>query len=108
MKLADALGMTGNDIVAVVGGGGKTAAMFRLAREMVEKGGSAITTTTTRIFGAQIALAPAHVLAADATRERVLADLAVHRHVLVIGATDAESGKAEGVSLDLFRRLRTW
>jgi probable selenium-dependent hydroxylase accessory protein YqeC len=82
--------------------------MFRLAREVVDNGGSAITTTTTRIFGAQIALAPAHVPAADLTRERVSAALAVHRHVLVIGATDAGSGKAEGVSLDLFRRLRAW
>ena len=108
MKLGDALGMTGDDVVAMVGGGGKTTAMFRLAREMVDKGGSAITTTTTRIFGAQIALAPAHVLAADATRERVLAALAAHRHVLVIGETDPGTGKADGVSLDLFRRLRAW
>jgi molybdenum cofactor cytidylyltransferase len=108
VKLADALGMTGDDIVAMVGGGGKTTAMFCLAREMVDKGGSAITTTTTRIFGAQIALAPAHVLAADATRERVQAALAAHRHVLVIGATDPSTGKADGVSLDLFRRLRAW
>ena len=108
MTLADALRMAADEIVALVGGGGKTTAMFRLAREVVDRGGRAITTTTTRIFGAQIALAPAHVPAADATRERVAAALAAHRHVLVIGATDAGSGKAEGVSLDLFRRLRAW
>jgi len=108
VKLAEALDLTGDDVVAVVGGGGKSTAMFRLAREMVERGGRAITTTTTRIFGAQIALAPAHVLAADATRERVVAALAAHRHVLVIGATNPETGKAEGVSLDLFQRLRVW
>lgn len=100
--------MTADEVVALVGGGGKTTAMFRLAREVVDNGGSVITTTTTRIFGAQIALAPAHVPAADLTRERVSAALAVHRHVLVIGVTDAGSGKAEGVSLDLFRRLRAW
>jgi probable selenium-dependent hydroxylase accessory protein YqeC len=108
MKLTDALQMTADEVVALVGGGGKTTAMFRLAREVVDSGGSVITTTTTRIFGAQIALAPAHVPAAAATRERVSAALAVHRHVLVIGATDAASGKAEGVSLDLFQRLRAW
>jgi len=108
MKLTEALPMTADEVVALVGGGGKTTAMFRLAREVVDNGGSAITTTTTRIFGAQIALAPAHVPAADLTRERVSAALAVHRHVLVIGATDSGSGKAEGVSLDLFRRLRAW
>jgi probable selenium-dependent hydroxylase accessory protein YqeC len=108
MTLADALRMTVDESVALVGGGGKTTAMFRLARETVDRGGCAITTTTTRIFGAQIALAPAHVPAASVTRERLSAELALHRHVLVIGATDADSGKAEGISLDLFRHVRAW
>jgi probable selenium-dependent hydroxylase accessory protein YqeC len=108
LRLADALDMTGDEVVALVGGGGKTTAMFRLAREMVEKGGNAITTTTTRIFAAQIALSPAHVAAADATRERVSAALAAHRQVLVIGPTNASDGKADGVSLGFFRRLRNW
>jgi probable selenium-dependent hydroxylase accessory protein YqeC len=108
VKLSDALGMTADEVVALVGGGGKSTAMFCLAREMVEKGGSAITTTTTRIFGAQIALSPAHVPAAEATRERVGDALSAHGQVLVIGATDRESGKAEGVSLGLFQQLRTW
>jgi molybdenum cofactor cytidylyltransferase len=108
LKLADALGMTGDEVVALVGGGGKTTAMFRLAREMVDKGGSAITTTTTHIFATQIALAPAHVLAADATRESVLAALTTHRHVLIIGATNQSTGRAAGPSLDLFRCLRAW
>lgn len=108
MTLADALRMTADESIALVGGGGKTTAMFRLAREAVASGGRAITTTTTRIFGAQIALAPAHVLAADATRERIAAALTAHGHVLVTGPTEAGSGKAEGVSLDLFRHLRAW
>ena len=108
MTLADALGMTAEESVALVGGGGKTTAMFRLAREAVDRGGRVITTTTTRIFGAQIALAPAHVPAAGLTRDRVAAALAAHRHVLVIGPTEAGSGKAEGIALDLFRLLRAW
>jgi molybdenum cofactor cytidylyltransferase len=108
VTLADALGVRGDDVVALVGGGGKTTAMFRLAREIVEKGGCAITTTTTHIFAAQIALAPAHVPAAEATRGRIAAVLAAHRHVLVVGDTDAGSGRAGGVSGELFRRLRDW
>jgi len=108
MRLADALRVGGDDVVALVGGGGKTTAMFRLAREAVEAGGRAITTTTTRIFGAQIALSPAHVPAARATRESVGAALDAHGQVLVIGETDPASGKAEGVSLELFRCLREW
>ena len=108
MTLAEALELRWDDVVALVGGGGKTSAMFRLARELADKGGGAITTTTTRIFGAQIALSPVHVPAAEATRERVAAALATHGQVLVIGETDAASGKAEGVPLELFHRLRAW
>ena len=108
MTLADALQIRDDEVVALVGGGGKTTAMFRLAREIVGKGGRAITTTTTRIFGTQIALSPVHILATDATRERVAAALATHGQVLVIGATEPGTGKAEGVSLDLFQRLRAW
>jgi probable selenium-dependent hydroxylase accessory protein YqeC len=73
-----------------------------------EKGEQALTTTTTRIFAAQIALAPAHVAATDATFESVWAALDTHRHLLVIGATDAATGRAGGVPLDMFGRLRAW
>jgi molybdenum cofactor cytidylyltransferase len=108
VKLTEALSITEGEVVALVGGGGKTSAMFRLAREVAENKREAITTTTTRIFAAQIALAPTHVPAAGATRERVAAALAAHRHVLVIGETNPHDGKADGVSLDLFARLRSW
>src|SRR5262245_11183083 len=108
VRLSEALRMRTDDVVALVGGGGKTTAMFRLAREIVEAGGQAITTTTTRIFAAQIALAPAHIAAAAATREGVGAALSVHGHVLVIGPSDPGTGKADGVSLNLFRSLRAW
>jgi probable selenium-dependent hydroxylase accessory protein YqeC len=106
--LADALALKRDDVVALVGGGGKTTAMFRLAREMVARGGAAITTTTTKIFAAQIALAPAHVPAAAATREAVTRALDAHGEVLVIGATNPGTGKADGVTLELFTTLRRW
>lgn len=106
--LAEALGVTTGDVVALVGGGGKSTAMFRLAREIVERGEPVLTTSTTHIFADQVALAPASVRATDATRESVLAALDAHRHVLVIGDTDPTTGRAAGVSLDLFARLRTW
>jgi molybdenum cofactor cytidylyltransferase len=106
--LAEALGVTTGDVVALVGGGGKTTAMFRLAREIVERGEPVLTTSTTHIFADQVALAPASVRATEATRERVLAALDAHRHVLVIGDTDSTTDRAAGVSADLFARLRTW
>jgi molybdenum cofactor cytidylyltransferase len=108
LTLAEALRTARDDVVALVGGGGKTTAMFRLAREIVDAGGYAVTTTTTHIFASQIALAPTHVSAADATPERIMGALAVHHHVLVIGDTDADTRRSAGVSLDLFGRLRSW
>ena len=107
LTLTEALGIDVDDVVALVGGG-KTTTMFRLAREMVEKGEHALTTTTTRIFAAQIALASACVAATDATCESLWIALGAHRQLLVIGATDAATGTVGGISLDLFGRLRTW
>ena len=108
MTLTDALNAKPDEVVAFVGGGGKTTAMFRLAREAVQRGGRAVITTTTKIFAAQIALAPAHVEAPEATPERLERVLAQHGSVLVIGATDPSTGKADGVSLELFHDLRAW
>jgi probable selenium-dependent hydroxylase accessory protein YqeC len=56
---------------------------------------------------ARIALAPAR-LRPSATRESVRTALAAHRHVLVIGPPNPATGKADGISLDLFRCLRVW
>jgi probable selenium-dependent hydroxylase accessory protein YqeC len=48
------------------------------------------------------------VPAAEATRARVAGALASHRNVLVIGPREPATGKAEGVSLELFRDLGAW
>jgi molybdenum cofactor cytidylyltransferase len=88
--LSGALSVKRDEVVALVGGGGKSAAMFRLARDLAAGGGRAVTTTTTHIFASQIALAPAHIADADATREALAAALDRHHHVLVIGPTNRE------------------
>lgn len=51
-----------SEIVAIVGGGGKTSLMFALAHALP---GRVVTTTTTRIFAAQMKLAPAVCYAND-------------------------------------------
>jgi len=107
-SLAGVLGLKRDEAVALVGGGGKSAAMFRLAREVAEGGGRAVTTTTTHIFASQIALAPAHLLDAETTRDGLLAALERIRHVLVIGPTNPETRRAAGISRERFRELRGW
>jgi molybdenum cofactor cytidylyltransferase len=105
-SLSAALGLERHETVALVGGGGKTTAMFRLAREVVDGGGCVVTTTTTHIFGGQTALAPARVLEGEATPERLAAALAAHGHVLVVGPTDPATNRAGGLSRERFRALR--
>jgi len=91
------------DVVAFVGGGGKTTAMFRLAAEIVESGGRVVTTTTTRIFAAQIQLAPVHV--------QSLVDLQTalqtSPHVLLTGEIDSVEGKAFGVTPETIQKLKS-
>lgn len=107
MKLTDSLRLRAGEVVAFVGGGGKTTAMFRLAEELVQAGQRVITTTTTRIFAAQIALAPAHfaVEFAPVDWTPILNALDQHQHVLITGQVDSESGKAFGIDPTLISSL---
>lgn len=107
MQINTALRVRAGEVIAFVGGGGKTTAMFRLAAEMVQAGQRVITTTTTRIFAAQIALAPAHIALESAPVDwtPVLAALDQHQHVLITGRVDSESGKAFGVDPALVGQL---
>ncbi|MGD2050227.1 MAG: selenium cofactor biosynthesis protein YqeC [Chloroflexota bacterium] len=100
------------EIVAIVGGGGKTSLMFSLAKTLP---GNVVTTTTTRIFSTQMKLAPAVCYAGEqgggTGRKGVelvpLTELGslltVHGHCLVVGRVEGE--KASGVSPTLPAQL---
>lgn len=98
MQLTRTFGIRDQEVVAFVGGGGKTTALFHLADELVTQGKRVVTTTTTRIFASQIQLAPQHLrletgeFDADVVQEA----LARNPHLLIIGAT-SQDGKAFGV-----------
>ena len=49
-SLRHSLNLSKGGVISLVGAGGKTALMFRLARELSKDGGHILTTTTTRIF----------------------------------------------------------
>jgi molybdenum cofactor cytidylyltransferase len=110
MNLSYALRVNSGNIIALVGGGGKTTAMFRLADELSPRL-RVLTTTSTRIFAAQIKRSPAHVTFSP-TQES-LADLlpqldaAIARYgqVLLIGQADPVSGKAFGLPPQLVDKL---
>ncbi len=48
--LKDILKLKGRGVISIIGAGGKTSLMFRLARELAESDRSVLTTTTTKIF----------------------------------------------------------
>jgi molybdenum cofactor cytidylyltransferase len=110
MNLSHALRITAGDIGAFVGGGGKTTAMFQLANELAPRL-RVLTTTTTRIFAAQIKRSPAHVTFDPAQQSAAdilpLLDAAIAKHgqVLLIGQADAASGKAFGLPPEIIDAL---
>lgn len=98
-NLAAALGIGQTpELVAMVGGGGKTSLLFALGRMLP---GRVVMTTTTRIFAAQMKLATAVCLAADLSS--LTQKLDTHGRVLVVGEVAGE--KAFGVPPDLPARL---
>jgi molybdenum cofactor cytidylyltransferase len=99
------------EIVAFVGAGGKTTAMFRLADELAAAGRRVVTTTTTRLFAAQTALAPHRIIYQDEPVEqftaRLTGQLARQPHILVHGPLDAETDKVVGLSPHIVDAIAT-
>jgi molybdenum cofactor cytidylyltransferase len=95
------------NIVTIVGGGGKTTLMFRLAEELAGSGRHVVTTMTTRIFASQMQRAPAFLVLHD---EQTLLDqlppaLDKYRHVLVAGNVRVEIDKVAGIPPALAGRI---
>jgi len=82
-SLAKALDLRPGDVVSIVGGGGKTSLMFRLAHELAADGRSVITTTTTRIIPPAPEESECLVLEDDEDRliTRAREALKVYRHI---------------------------
>ena len=98
MQLTHAFSIKHKDVVSLVGAGGKTTTMFRLAEELVAQNKRVVTTTTTRLLRAQTDLTPFCIYAEN--REQAIRDLRAalqeHSHVLIVSAM-AESEKVLGI-----------
>ncbi len=92
-------------VVTLVGAGGKTSALFRLADEAVARGRRVVTTTTTHIFAAQAEEAPARLEVTPGRTDAIdwaalEAKLARHGHCLIWAPPSAESAGAGGGPTD--------
>jgi probable selenium-dependent hydroxylase accessory protein YqeC len=104
--LKQALGIHKGEVIGLVGAGGKTTLMSALAKQLVEDGGSVITTTTTRIFDWQ---APGSCLIVEADEAKMIArliqELEKYRHITIVSQRLPAEGKLKGVSPQLIARI---
>ncbi len=94
-NIVDALGLApSGELVAIVGGGGKSSLMFALAERLPGRG---VMTTTTRIFSAQLSSAAEFCTLADADWRARLD--AFESALLIVGRVEGE--RATGVAPEL-------
>jgi probable selenium-dependent hydroxylase accessory protein YqeC len=105
-SLTEALGIEAREVISLVGAGGKTTLMFRLAKELSLRGKKVVTTTTTKIL--EPASGETGSLFVDSDEERikefVRGHLDQYDHI-TIARERLESGKLKGVSPNLVDEL---
>jgi len=104
----EALLLEGGGIVSLVGAGGKTSLMYRLARELAGSGQTVLTTTTTRIYPPLADQCAICILAPTAERilEQAAGTLGQHRHIAAASGRIDESGKLAGLAPEEIDRLQ--
>lgn len=105
-SLTEALGVKAREVISLVGAGGKTTLMFRLAKELSTGGKRVVTTTTTKIF--EPVSGETDFLFVDSDEEKtkdfVRGHLDHYAHI-TIAREKLESGKLKGVSPNLVDEL---
>ncbi|MDO8941850.1 MAG: hypothetical protein Q7U75_01630, partial [Desulfobacterales bacterium] len=95
-------------VISLVGAGGKTSLMFRLAQELSAGGETVLTTTTTRIFMPEEGQSRCVILADTAEKilERAAQTINGHRHLTAAAGLSADAGKLVGLTPDTVDRLQ--
>jgi probable selenium-dependent hydroxylase accessory protein YqeC len=95
-------------VISLVGAGGKTTLMFRIARELAAAGETVLTTTTTRIYPPQAAQSGQVVVAARpaAALAQLAHRLRRSRHVTTAAGWIPEAGKLAGYPPESVAALR--
>ncbi len=94
-------------MISLMGAGGKTSLMFRLAKDLSNAGKKVLTTTTTKIFFPDKRLSPETVIAHSAHDliKKSKAGLLRYPHFSAGKHHDTSSGKLEGFSPDILDQL---
>lgn len=100
MLFSSAFGIQKGDLAAIVGAGGKTTLMQRLARELTVAGLQVITGTTTKIYPIADPAAVTVLTADFAEWRQKIGRAAAPGSYLVLGRTINQDGKITGLSKD--------
>jgi probable selenium-dependent hydroxylase accessory protein YqeC len=106
MTLKEAFGLKRGEMLSLIGAGGKTTTLYRLARELWEAGDKILVTTTTKMF--KPAKPHAHRLFLVQDREALLRELSRITEALIVAAGSEleESGKLTGLNPDWLDSLK--
>jgi probable selenium-dependent hydroxylase accessory protein YqeC len=104
--LTEALGVQAKEVISLVGAGGKTTLMFRLAQELFLSGKNVVTTTTTKIL--EPTSGETNFLFIDPDARRIKNFVQCHLdqyHHITVAQERLGSGKLKGISPDLVNEL---
>jgi len=104
--LKESLGLKAKELISLVGAGGKTTLMFRLAKELVAEGNKVVTTTTTKIFEPSSGETAFLIVNQDEEelKQSISSHLDKYRHISITSER-LGLGKLKGVSSDLVNDL---
>jgi len=106
LVLAESLGLGAREVISLVGAGGKTTLMFRLAKELFLSGKKVVTTTTTKIL--EPIPEETSSLFIDPDEEKIKDFVRRHidqYHHITVAQERLGSGKLKGVSPNLVNEL---
>jgi probable selenium-dependent hydroxylase accessory protein YqeC len=107
VSLREGLQLKEGGIVSLVGAGGKTSLMFRLARELSQAGETVLTTTTTKIYEPSADQA-ASVIVTESVSElltQACDRLKHHRHICAAAGRQPDQGKFIGLQPDVIEQI---
>ena len=106
-SLINSLCSSPKGVISLIGAGGKTSLMFRLAKELAGSGKTVLTTTTTKIFFPDKGLSPETIIAhsAEDLIQKSTICLRQYSHFSAGRHHDPASGKLEGLSPDIVDSL---
>ena len=104
MQLKQALNVQRGEMVAFVGAGGKTSALFRLGAELAADGWRVVGTTTTRIAASELLNAPGVLAIGNSLRPEAISR-ALNEHNFIFLYSHIAGDKAIGLSAEAISTL---